>query len=154
MPVDLRRGGPRLLMRVLAVDHRGESVLGVVLDTLPDVEYRATRRVDQDAADLLELFEVVQRHAECGQDDDVPRVDGGEVERSVGVRIDEGDSHIGHPLIHVRIMDDLTDEVDVPVREFVHRLVCVVHRPIDAIAEAELLGEADGHIPVRIDVAA
>ena len=47
----LARGGPGLLVVVLAVDERREAVARVPLDPLPHVEHRAARRVHQDAAD-------------------------------------------------------------------------------------------------------
>src|SRR5690606_14151228 len=121
-----------------------EAVPGVGLDTLPDVEHGAARRVHEDAADGAQPLEVRQRDAEGGDDDDVVGRDPGEVEFSVGARIDEPDPHALQPLVDVRVVDDLADEEDAPVRELVGRLVGVLDGAVHAVAEPELGGQPDG----------
>src|SRR5690606_12826688 len=151
---DLRRRRPRFLVGVLPVDQRGEAVARIGLDALPHVEDRAAGRVDQDAADLAEAPEVVDRDPEGGEDDDVIRRDDAEVEATLPVGVEEGDPHLPHALVHVRVVDDLADQEDPLVRELVCGLVGVVDGAIDAVAEAELLGEADGDVAELRGVAA
>ena len=64
----LRGGCLRLLVPVLAVDDRSEALLRVALDVLPDVQDRAAGGVDKRAASPIEARELVDRHAERGQD--------------------------------------------------------------------------------------
>src|SRR6266480_431897 len=47
----LRRRRSRLLVVILAVNERRESVARVALDALPDIEHRAARRIDENAAE-------------------------------------------------------------------------------------------------------
>jgi hypothetical protein len=95
---------------------------------------------------LLQRLEVVERDAEGRHDHHVVRGDAGEVEAAVVVGIDEVDPHVPHPLVHVGIVDDLAHQVDLPVRELHGGLVGVVHRPVHAVAEAELLGQLHGDV--------
>ena len=145
--VHLRGGRAGLLVRVLAVDDCGEAVFRIALHPLPDMQHRAARRIDQDAPDILQLLEVVKSYSERRHDCNVLRRDSGEVESARLVGVDEGDPHVGHPLVHIRIVDDLTDQIDLLLREVVHSFVGVVDGPIDAVAEAELVREPDGDIP-------
>ena len=51
---------------------------------------------------------------------------------------------IAQLIVDVRVVDDLAGEEDVAVGKAPPRLVGVVDRAIDAVAEAELAGEMDG----------
>src|SRR5262249_25243150 len=51
--------------------------------------------------------------------------------------------------VDVGVVDDLPDEGDLPLGELLHRLVGVLDGPIDPVAEAELLGEADFDVGER-----
>ena len=62
----LRRRRARLLVVVLAVDQRGQTVARVRIHTLPDVEHRAAGRVHHHAPLGAERLEVVDRDAEGG----------------------------------------------------------------------------------------
>ena len=123
----------------------GEPVLGVALHALPDVQYGAARGVHEDAADLacsrLKSWIVTPKAGRITTSSLRSRREKSKVAPS-SVRVDELDPHLRHPLVDVRIVDDLTDEIDpLAIRELVNRLVGVVDRAVDAVAEPELLGE-------------
>ena len=146
IPLDLRCRRARLLVVVLAVDERGEAVLRIVLDALPDVEHRAARRVHHHAPDLPQRLEVGDRDAEGGENDDVVRADVRVVEARLAAR-QKDDPHVAELRVHVRIVDDLAGEGDAPIGELGAGLVGVLHRALDAVAEAELAREPDGDRP-------
>jgi hypothetical protein len=127
------------------VDDGGEPLPRVLVDVLPDVQHAAAGRVDEDAALPAQVLHLRDGDAERGQDHDVAgghrRVAGGRI-RSVGKQADP------HPLqasVHVGVVDDLAGEEDAPVGELLPRLVGVLDRALDAVAEAELAGQLQGH---------
>ena len=81
-------------------------------------------------------------HAEGGDDDDVVRADRGQVIGSGPAGGQEADPHLGQLAVHARVVDDLARQPDPAVGEAVARLVGVLDRAIDAVAEAELAGQA------------
>ena len=139
--LDLAGGRARLLVLVLAVDDGGEAIAGVAVHALPHEQHRAAGGVDQDAADRLEPLQIGDRHPEGGDDDDVVRGNVPEVEFAVVAGEEQFDAHLLETQVHVRIVDDLADEVDALVGELVARLVGVVDRPVDPVAETEVLGQ-------------
>ena len=147
MAADLARRGLGLLVVVLAVDHRGEAVAGVALDPLPDIEHRAAGGVDHDAANVAQSLEVAHRDAEGRDDDDVVGGDGGKIELAVDA-VQKDDAHPRQVRVHMRIVDDLADQEQPPIGKLRARLVGVVHGAVDAVAEAEFLGETKGQ-PAR-----
>ena len=54
------------------------------------------------------------------------------------------------PIVDVRVVDDLAGQEDAPVGKLLARLVGVVDRAVDAVAEPELAREMDGE-PPRLD---
>ena len=64
------------------------------------------------------------------------------LERAAGVR-QEADAERPQLVVDVRVVDDLAGQVDVLVGELAPRLVGVVHGPVHAVAEPELLREVD-----------
>ena len=135
-------------MIVLAVDERRVSVSRVALHALPHVQHRAARRVDHHAASLTESREVGDRHPERRQDHHVVRIHDAEIERCLrGIRVvlEEDHAGIAQPGIDVRIVDDLAGEIDLPVGKFLARLVGVLDRALDPVAEAKLAGQANRH---------
>ena len=151
--VDLRGGRTRFLVGVLAVDDGGEPVACVALHALPHVKHRAARGIHQNAADLPQGSEVLERDPEGRDDHHVVGGEVGEVEDALGRGVDEADAHLRHPLVHVRVVDDLPDQEDALVGELVDGLVGIVHRAVDAVAESELLGEAHGDVAEGVGVA-
>ncbi len=142
----LRGGGPRLLVVVLAVDERREPVARVALHAFPDVEHGAAGGVHDDAAERPQRLEIVHGDPEGGKDDHVLPRDPREIEaRRAGGQ--DLDPHVAELPVHVRIVDDLAHEDDPPARELAPGLIGVLHRPLDPVAEAELLGQPDGHPP-------
>src|SRR6185436_5882211 len=69
----LRCRGLRLFVPVLAVNDRGESLVGVALHVLPDIQHRTARRVDERAAALLEGQQELHRDPECRKNHHVVR---------------------------------------------------------------------------------
>ena len=63
--------------------------------------------------------------------------------RSPGSR-QEADAGVAQPIVDVRVVDDLAGQEDVAAGEPPARLIGVVDRAIDAVAEAELAREMDG----------
>ena len=61
----------------------------------------------------------------------------------VGVR-EERDAHLSEPVIDPRVVDDLAHEEDAAIGKLPACLVRVVDGAIDAVAEPEFSGEADG----------
>ena len=47
------------------------------------------------------------------------------------------------PAVHLWVVDDLAGQIDRPFREPPARLIRVVHRPVDSVAEPELASEMD-----------
>src|SRR6185312_13656321 len=140
----LRRRGPRLLVVVLAVNDRGESVARVALDALPDVEHRTAGRVDEHTALVAQRGKVVDRDAEGGKNDDVLRRDRAEVERAGGIGPRQNlDAHVAQASVHHRVVDDLADEIDAPIGKLATRLVGVLDRALHAVAEAEFASQPD-----------
>ena len=122
----------------LAVDDRREAVLRVSLDVLPDVEHRSARRVDHDAAHPAEAVHVGGRDAEGRQHDHVLRAK----RRAVGIGIAEKLNALGaEAVVDVRVVDDLAGEKHAAVRKPLARLVGVIDRAVDAVAEPELTRE-------------
>ena len=73
------KGGLGLLVVVLAVDHRGVAIPGVLLDPLPDVQYRAAGGIVENAVDGPEPVEVLTGHPEGRNQDHVIGGDPGAV---------------------------------------------------------------------------
>ena len=144
----LGRGGSRLLVIVLAVDQRRESIARVALDAFPDIQHRATRGVYEDAADSAQGLEVVNRDAERRQNHHVLRRHRRKVEATIR-RQQDGDAHFAQPRVHVRIVNDLANEIDAPVRKLPPRLIRVLHGALHAVAEAEFASEPNRDVPDR-----
>ena len=144
---DLARGGLGLLVVVLAVDDGRVAVARVALDPLPDVEHRAAGGIHQHAADASQPVEVVDGHAERGQDDDVLAADRREVEAPLVAAGQEPHPHRAQLVVDVGVVNDLAHEVEPPVGKLEPGLVRVVHRAIHAVAEPELPGEPEAQRP-------
>ena len=122
------------------MNHRGEAILRVAPDVLPDVEDRSARGVDQRAAAALEVGQVGDRHAESREDDHVARPERVAIFTGVG---EDVDALGAQPVVDVRVVNDFAGQEDAPVGKPLARLIGVVDRAIDAVAEAELLREVD-----------
>jgi hypothetical protein len=144
----LRGRGVRLFVVHLAVNDGGEAVPRVPGDVLPDVEHRAARRVDGHASLGGQLLRLVDGEPECRDDDDVAWAE--RVPALSGIR-QEADPGGAQLVVDVRVVNDLARQEHVAVGKPVARLVGVVHRSVDAVAEAELLGQMHGETPGRVD---
>jgi len=132
-----------------SVDHRREAVLRVSPDVLPDVQHRSACRVDQRAAPLFELRELRHGHTKGGQDDDVVRPE----RRAILARIgQEPDAPRPQLIVDVGIVDDFAGQEDALVRKLLARLVRIVDRAIDAVAEAEFGREMDRQTAGLMDI--
>jgi hypothetical protein len=139
----LRRRRARFLVVVLAVDDDGVAVPGVVVHLLPDVQHAAAGRVDEDALLDLQVLQFGNADPERGHDDDIAGLDRREpLGRIARVRQDD-DAHLLDAAVDVRVVDDLAREEDPLVGKLAPRLVGVIDRAIDAVAEAEFLRELD-----------
>ena len=107
------------------------------------MQHRPAGRVHEHATDAAQLFEVLQLDTERRDDHHVVLFHGREVERPVVVREQEVDPALAKLLVHVRVVDDLADQEDLPVGELGSGLVGVVDGPVDAVAEAEAAGHAE-----------
>ena len=125
----------------LAVDDRGEAILRVPRDVLPDVQHGAAGGVDQRAAALVEADHLADRHPERREDDNVVGAEAVVAFTGIG---EEPDARGAQTIVHVRVVDDLAGEKDLAIRKPASRLVRVIDRAIDAIAEAELVCEVNG----------
>jgi hypothetical protein len=137
----LRGGGLRLLVPVLAVDHRRESVLRIALDVLPDVQHRAAGGVDQRAAGAVEPLQFLDRHPERRQDH---HIIGAERDAVLFGIAEEANALAAQLVVDVRVVDDLAGQEYVLIGEPLAGLIGVVDGAIDAVAEAELPGQMDG----------
>ncbi len=136
----LRRRGARLLVFVLAVDDRRVAVARVARHVLPDVQHGAAGRVDERAALILIALQIADRHAERRQDHDVLRPE----PRGIFVRVaQEADAGRAQLVVDVRVVDDFAGQEHLAIREARARLIRVVDRAIDAVAEPELAREMD-----------
>ena len=140
------------------MNERSEPISRVALNSLPDVEHRSTRRVNQHASDLTKDFEVPDRHTERRQDHYILGLHPTEIDvpasrfplrASPFPRHEERDTHRPEFRVHVRVMDDLTGQINGTIRELLSGLVGVVDCPFDPITEPKLLGQTDGYIPGR-----
>src|SRR5260221_12778738 len=111
---------------VLPVNERGEAVAAIRFDALPDVEHRPTGGVDQNAADVPECLEGRDRHAEGGEDDDVFSANSTEVEFSCLGPLEDLDAHPAQLRVHVRVVDDVTDEQPAPLGELLTGRICLL----------------------------
>src|ERR687898_3477984 len=101
-------------MVVLAVNDGSKPIPGVALYPLPDVQHRSTGGIHQHTTDGAEAFEVSHGDAEGRHDHDVIRRHCREIEVPVLAMTQERDAHVTQLLVHVRVMDDLTDEEQPP----------------------------------------
>ena len=124
----------------LAVDDRGEAVLRVARDVLPDVQHRPAGGVDERAALARQLRHLLDRDAERRQNHDVVGAERLAPFARIG---EEPDAVVAQPVVDVRVVDDLAGQEDVAAGKPAPRLIGVVDRPIDAVAEAELAGEME-----------
>ena len=150
----LARRGLRLLVVVLAVDQRREAVPGVGVHALPDVEDRAAGRVHEDAPHAAQPLEVADRHAERGEDHHVVRSHRGEVELAARGAVEALHAHGMELGIDVGVVDDLAHQEQAAVRKLGARLVGVLDRAVDAVAEPELAGQPEGEVADGEGVAA
>src|SRR5216117_4614802 len=150
---DLARGGLRLLVVALAVDHRGEPVLGVGVYALPHVEYRSAGRVHEHASDRAQPFEILHGDPEGRKNDDVRRGDLVEVELTVIRPLQELDPHGLQLLVDVRVVDDFADQEHTALGKLGAGFVRVLDRAVHSVAEPELAGELEGQVADREDVA-
>src|SRR5262249_58741933 len=94
--------------------------------------------IDQGAALILEALQIGDRDAEGRQDHDVfwPETRG--IFSGVCQEADAGGAQL---VVDVRVVDDFAGQKDPAVAEPLARLIRVVDRTIDAVAEAELTRE-------------
>jgi hypothetical protein len=142
----LRRRRLRLLVVVLAVDHRGVAVARVADHVLPDVEHAAAGGVDEHAAFLAQVLELAHRHPEGRQDHDVGLVDGRVALVRLLLVLQDHDPERFDASVDLGVVDDLAREEDAPVRELLARLVRVLDGAVDPVAEAELAGQLHLHV--------
>ena len=144
-----RGGGAGFLVVRLAVDDRGDPVLGVAAHPPPDFHHVAAGRVHHVAAALLDLVHEFRRCAEGRDDDHV-------VLRQVVVAFahvlprQRDDAHLAQVAVHVRVVDDFPDEENPVLRENPARGVGQVDGPLHAVAEAELLRQQHVVFPTEI----
>jgi hypothetical protein len=120
----------------------GEALSRVLVDSLPDEENGAASRVHQDASDILELLEVLDGDPKGGEEHHVGGLYRGKVEPPTRIGIKEANPHVSHALVHMGIVNDLTDKKYCLIWKFLSSLVGIVDGPVHAITEAELLGQA------------
>src|SRR5437868_573154 len=130
-------------MEILAVNQRGKAVTRVRFDTLPHVQYRSTRCVDEHTTEFAQAREILHGHAECRKNDDVIRFDHAEIEFAGLRRIQECHAGVFEALIDVRVVNDFADQENAAVGEFYSCLIRVIDGAIDAVAETKVLREAD-----------
>ena len=154
---DLARGGLGLFMPMLAMDHRSEAVPSIRLDPLPDIEHRAAGSIDQHGSDGAKGGEILDRDAERRENHHVIGGDPREIEVALIGSMDELDAHGLEFLVDMGIVDDLTDHHELAGRKLGPGFVGVLDRPVDSVAEPELLGEPEGQranrqpMPVRLE---
>ena len=149
----LRAGRLGLLVPGLAVDDAGDLVLGVLPHALPNAHHVAAGRIDEPAAFGFELLPHRDFRPEGGNDDDVVFLQ----VRDVGVLLlagEELDAHRADLVVDFRVVDDLAEDINRLLGEDLARGIGQVNGPLDAVAEAELLGELDGQVARRKDMPA
>ena len=80
------------------------------------------------------MIHLGHRHAERGQDHDVPGVDVRIARDGVLFLGQDADVHRLHAHVHVGVVDDLARQEDAAVRELLARLVRVLDGAVDAVA--------------------
>ena len=133
-------------MFAFAVDDGCEVVPRIVLDVFPNVHYRTARRVDEDYPLALQNLELTGAHPKSGQEDDVVLRDGGELFVGPIGAIEELDPHFRQAPVYVGVVDDLARNKDSLAGKARARFIGVLHRAIDAVAEAELLRESESEL--------
>ncbi len=123
-----------------AVNDRGEAVLRIADDVLPDVQNRPARRVDERAALVHEPRHVAHRDAEGGKDHDVVRSQRLPAFSRIAEEPDVGGAQL---IVDVRVVDDLAGQEDVPSGEAAARLIRVIDRAVHSVTESELAREVN-----------
>ena len=93
----------------------------------------------------LEPLHLGGGHAEGRQHDDILRRRGRRVPTS-GVA-EELDALAAQPIVDVRVVDDFAGQKNAPIGKALARLIGVVDRAVDAVAEPELAREMDREPP-------
>ena len=127
------------------MDDAGDLVLGILPHALPDAHHVAAGRIHEPAAFGLELLPRRDFRPEGGDDDDVVFLQ----VRDVGVLLlagEELDAHGADLVVDLRVVDDLAENIDRLLGKDLARGIGQVNGALDAVAEAELLGELDGQV--------
>src|ERR687898_25255 len=131
-------------MVVLPVNDGSKPIPGVALHTLPDVQHRSTGGIHQHTTDGAEALEVSHGHAEGRHDHDVIRSHGREIEISVLTMTQERNAHVTQLLVHVRVVDDLTEGKNPPLGKLGSSLIGILDAAIHPVTKADLAGQSEG----------
>ena len=93
---------------------------------------------------MIQLFEHRDGHAEGWKNHDVGRAEAVDALAGVGQK---PDAHASQLVVHVRVVNDFAGQEHVFVGKPLARLVGVIHRAVDAVAEPELAREKDRDRP-------
>ena len=135
-------GGAGFLVGGFAVDDGGETVAGIGANAFPDAHDVAASGVDHGAAALLDEFHEASFGAEGGDDDDVFRGQRGDL----GEVLFDGnadDAFFIELAIDLGVVDNFAEQEDAIVGEDAAGGVGEVDGAFDAVAEAEVTGEAN-----------
>jgi hypothetical protein len=130
------------------VNDARDFVLGVLPHALPDTHHVAAGRIHKLTTFGFKLLPHGNLSPEGGDDDDVtlPQI------LDVGVLLFAGqelDAHCADLVVHLRVVDDLAENINRLQREDFARGIGQVDGALDAVAKAEFLGELDGQIARR-----
>ena len=143
----LRGGGLGLLVLGLAVDDARHRFAGILPDPLPDAHHVAAGGVHQHAALGLEFLSRLNLRAERRNDHHVVRLELVHLGRA-GLGRDGYNAHVANLVVDLGVVDDLAEQIDgAGRRKHAARGVGQIDGALDAVAEAEFLGQLDRQAP-------
>lgn len=128
-----------LLVFVLSVNDRRESLLLVLVDHVPDLGYPRAGRVDDFNILLVKVGHFLNRRTKGGQDDDIPVLDRLEILLALAQLFNKLDIHGRQVVVDFGVVNQLVGDVDPAVGEVIDRLVGESNASFDAPAKAKVL---------------
>mmetsp|Transcript_22858 Transcript_22858/g.67349 ORF Transcript_22858/g.67349 Transcript_22858/m.67349 type:complete len:597 (-) Transcript_22858:53-1843(-) len=138
------RSRHRLLVRPLAVHHRGHLALDVLVHGVPHLGHPGAGGVHHLDVLGVEELHLLEGSAEGRKDDHIPVFHA--VEALARLRLlNVTHVHVREHVVHLGVVDELVGQVHLPVRELLARRPGDLDAALHAPAEAILLGEHKRH---------
>ena len=140
-----RTGRHGLLVGGLAVDDGGHPFLVVLADPLPNAHHVPAGGVDGLAAEFLKMIHCLHFRPESRHDHHILRSQAGQVVAFL-TALEGLDAHFPELLVHLRVVDDLSQKEDSLVLKNLGGRISQVDRPLHPVTETERLRQHHSHI--------